>query len=635
MKRPWSPVAASTVIATFAVVLLMAPLAPAQVFQHVPSDALVVFQVKDLQATSKKLGDLSQKLGIAQMSPDAGDPLAAFKKKMNLEKGLDETKDAGFYLPNQELKKDQKPQMVVLLPVSDYKAFLENFENPKTQGDVTVIKLPDNPDDSYVVNWDNYAAIGTTADSVSKKPDGLTPQGQAAKQIDSKDMVFFVNMKSARTRLLPEIQKGRAKVLADFDKQMHEAAAKQGGQAEQPGEGAEAQAKAEAEAIAKQAQQFAPLMKAGINRAMDVVEQVVTDSDAATWGVQFSDTGMKPGWMLEFAQGSPSAQKLSQFKGTDQPLLSGLPQLKYLFFGGMSFDGKAAAQLIKEFAAPLEQQIAALGPQAQPIQQYLSAAEAMTNAFQSSSMGFVTPSGALGQDAIFQFVGINHGDAKAMGEAQRQMFDSQQAMMQTFMPAQAKAQVKTTFTANARTVDGVTLNKLSTSFATPAGQQPNPQQAQMQQMMSFLYGPGGMNVLSGAVNDNTLISAEGVNDQNLSKLIASAKAGQDVLKEEASFKPTEQELPNQRLGAFYVQLDQIATTIATYAKAFGMPVNFQLPPDLSPVGIAISTQGSALEADGFVPTQTIQSIVAAGMQTYMQMQGGNGAGGEKPAGGGL
>jgi len=105
------------------------------------------------------------------------------------------------------------------------------------------------------------------------------------------------------------------------------------------------------------------------------------------------------------------------------------------------------------------------------------------------------------------------------------------------------------------------------------------------------------------------------------------------LSQQPALQPTSQQLPQQRLAAFYVGLDQIATTAANYAKAFGMPVNFQLPPDLPPAGVALSTTENTIRGDGFLPTQTVQSIIAAGMQTYMQMQGGQQPGGAGGAGG--
>jgi hypothetical protein len=90
-------------------------------------------------------------------------------------------------------------------------------------------------------------------------------------------------------------------------------------------------------------------------------------------------------------------------------------------------------------------------------------------------------------------------------------------------------------------------------------------------------------------------------------------------------------LPSSRAFEIYVPLDEVVTTGLTYAKQFGFAVPVQLPPDLPPLGGTVSTEGSTMKLDGYIPTPLVQSLVAAGMQAAMQMQGGGGGG---PPGGG-
>jgi hypothetical protein len=134
-----------------------------------------------------------------------------------------------------------------------------------------------------------------------------------------------------------------------------------------------------------------------------------------------------------------------------------------------------------------------------------------------------------------------------------------------------------------------------------------------------------MNGLVGAIGADKMIGAVDTNDALVSKLIASAKANQDVIT--PGLAAIDAQLPKSRLMAGYFQLDQFATTLAGYAKMFGMPVNFQLPQNLPPIGGTLATEGNAVRTDIFVPTQTLQSVIAAGIQSYMQMQGGQAPGG--------
>jgi hypothetical protein len=319
-------------------------------------------------------------------------------------------------------------------------------------------------------------------------------------------------------------------------------------------------------------------------------------------------------------------------KNSDSSMLAGLPQIKYLMFGGSNDQNKAIGQAVTDFLAPIEKEFAALGADGQTMQKWTDAVKAYMGSATASAFGAATPSGMIGQDAIIQPMGVLTGDSKQILDAQKQMFDSQQAvtdmaMQLTGAPPAARPQMKMTYTANAKTVDGVTLNQMSTSFGAQPGQPMNAQQAQMQQMMTFMYGPGGLNAYAGAVDDKHVVSAAGANDQLLAKLIASAKAGTDTLSQSPGVAATAKNLPPTRVAAFYVGLDQIATTVANYAKAFGMPINFQVPADLPPVGFTFGSDGNALRGDWHVPTQTVQSLVAAGMQAYMQMQGGQQPGG--------
>src|SRR5262249_16316130 len=153
---------------------------------------------------------------------------------------------------------------------------------------------------------------------LAKKPDGLLPTALAAKELDSKDVIAYVNMKSARTRILPAIANSRAKILADVEKGVM--------QAGQPGRPPRARpgqpAPAPAPAANAQAQKMAPIGKAFVNRLIDVAEQVSRDADGASYGVAIDDAGIKTTGLVEFAAGSPSAGRVAEFKNTDASMLA-------------------------------------------------------------------------------------------------------------------------------------------------------------------------------------------------------------------------------------------------------------------------------------------------------------------------
>ena len=149
---------------------------------------------------------------------------------------------------------------------------------------------------------------------------------------------------------------------------------------------------------------------------------------------------------------------------------------------------------------------------------------------------------------------------------------------------------------------------------------------QAQMVMNYMYGPNGATVLAGIVGDKVL-AVSGVPDATISTVITAMKSNDNPLSKNPAVKAVSDQLPKNRIAELYLPLDQLLTTVATYAGAMGMNVPVQLPPDLPPIGGTISTDGNALRVDSYTPTELIKAIVAAAIQVQMQMQGGRQPGG--------
>ena len=634
---PLVPARIAAAAVAVAVMMFIAPLtASAQVLQQVPGDALVVIKINKIKPVSDKIAAFAKKLGLDQVQPNFADPLGAAQKKMGITQGLDPNGEAAIVIANGDMK-GQEPPLMVLFPVSDYNAFLKNFAGVKTDGEISVVKVKDDANESYVAKRGNYAALAAKREFLAAQAQGVTPSAMAAKELSGKDIVAYVNMKSARAKILPELQKNRAKILADFEKGFRQngqqqpprrpgAAGAAGANPDAPAAGAPGAANAAAANAQKE--KFLPLAKSVVNRALDLAEQVLTDADAATYGWEFADTGLKATGLVEFNPTSPSGQRVAQLKNSPDSLVKGLPAGKYWFFAGTSGNNVEAGQkMINDFLAPIEKEMNALGADAKPMQDYMTAARQYMGNLKGQSFGWVAPQGMIGQEAVFQIVSVQRGNAPQLQEAAKKMFNSQQQIMQAFGGPAAQQEIKTSYTANAKNIDGVAFDLMQTQFVPPAGGQRTPQQMQAQQMMTWLYGPGGVNAYVGPVGADKLVTATGVAEPMLKQLVASAKADQDALGTAGPVASTSAQLPKERMAAWYIQIDNFATSVANYAKAFGMPINFQVPANLAPLGGTLSAQGSAVRLDGYAPTQTLQSVITAVMQTYMQMQGGQQPGG--------
>ena len=89
-------------------------------------------------------------------------------------------------------------------------------------------------------------------------------------------------------------------------------------------------------------------------------------------------------------------------------------------------------------------------------------------------------------------------------------------------------------------------------------------------------------------------------------------------------KPIAAALPKKRFAEAYYCVDEVFSTGVRAAGQFGMPVNVTLPPDLQPIGVTVGSSEGALEINSYVSSDLIQALISAGMQVYMQMQGGGG-----------
>ena len=704
------------VVAVALVVCFCASARAQGVLDQVPADAWVVLRVNKLEQTNKKVAAWAEAMGIAQMSPEAADPLGALERQANI-KGLDKSRDMAFVLMNPAgTENDPEKSILILLPTNDYKTLAASLPNAKTEGALTTFNASedgaDEEEKGFAANWGAYAAISPTQALVSKKPGGLKLTGLAAKEMQSKDAVIYANIPAMRSKLLPELKKARENARKQFQAQMggnagagetitapppettRPGAAPANRPAQRPGgagttpppggrrqgtpgnsqKGQEPQVLADdaaaVELVAFQQQparqpgqrpaqqparrpaapaqpapgaggdpaeamkQYVPAIQAVMDQYFVFAERFLTDANAATFSINLTDEGLNTTMAAEFAQGSYLGKIASGMKNTDANLMAGLPgERPYFGFGGFNVSPDVMSQLVTDIMDPVLKQLAGTGQGGQNITQMVNAAKTMLQNTKTTAFGYPAPQGALGTESVIQSVAVSTGNAKAIADSQKTMLKGMNSLMQGMQGLQAQGagaagqppvQMDFQVQEGAKTVGGVKLDQYKFDMQMDA--ENNPQAAQAQQMMAMIYGPNGMSGVMGAVNDKTFIAVQGATDQLIEATVKSAQNPQDRLSGLAQVKAVSGQLPQNRFGVCYLQLDQIVGTGARYAQGFGMPLKMQLPQNLPPIGFSAASEGTALRFDTHVPTTTIQSIVAAGMQAYMQMQGGGAEG---------
>jgi hypothetical protein len=581
------------VAAAVALAMFIASAARAQVLTLVPSDAMVVIKIKNLQDVSAKVAALSQAWGLANIRPELNDPLGTLLTAANIGPGLNKTGEAAVAIMK-PAPGTGEPSMVALVPVTDYKTFATSLPNAKIEGDMTTFGLAGNPETMYASDWGKFAAISNSKEMVAKKGAGVQATGVSAKELAAKDLIVYANMKAISKEALPHFQQMRPQVLQMMDQGLA------AGGGVNP--------------------KYVPVIKAYMGQIFDVMEGFLRDSTGAAFGINLSKDGISTTLMAEFEPGSYGGKAIAGMKNTDASFTAGLPEGKYFMYGGMTMNPATDLKLLNDFIAPMEKELTAMGADGKPILDYLAAFRAVLGATKQSNFGMVAPAGnAIGQQGAIQSVNVITGDTAKLAAAQKQMMAT---MGEILKMAGIGEMLKIETTPAAKTVDGVTLDQMTMSMNM---QPQTPQEQQAAVIVQMLTGPKGLTGYMGAIGADKMVSVAGGDDALLSATIQAAKNNSDPLGKGVAAKVAAG-LPQNRLAAIYLPLDTIATTVLDVMAARGMPAGVKLPPNLPPLAWVVDSEGTALRVDGYIPAQTVQSLIAAGMQMWLQGMNGGGAG---------
>jgi hypothetical protein len=578
------------VAAAWCLLGLTAPLAQAQVLNQVPSDALVVLKINKLQETNTKVANLLQTLGLTDLVPTLKDPLASAEAQSGLGAGIDTKRDAAAVMLNGTFEKDGAPPFVLLVPVSDYKAFIGSVTVVRTEGDVTIAHFKDNEDDAFIEQWGDYAAISDKKDNVLVKHEALHPAGVTGQELESKDVCVYFNFPSLKTILLPQLKDAPDKAMEEIGKQQTD-------------------------------EKKLKVAKAGITQLVAAATEFVNDAQGVTWGISITNEGIASNLVVELTPDSYLGKLTSSMKSTEGPLLGGLPKENYLLYGGYVLSPEVSAKVFDDLINPINKELDGLGDEGKKVNELLASYHEMLASVDSASFGMVAPTAAIGQGPLIRILGVTKGDADKLKTVQGKMVDGQSALM-ALLGSPGGDLLKTTVTPNFKTVNGVKFDRVQTEVNPDNTSQ---EAMAMSDQLSKMYGPDGARFLMGEVDAKTLVAASGIDDDLLGQAIDASKDNKDVLTED--LKAVDAGLPKSRSAVFYLGLDQILSTGINYAKANGFPVPVQLPNNLPPIGFTFGTQGPTMHYDAFVPTKLMQSLVQAGAAVYQQFNNRGGGGG--------
>jgi len=584
------------VIAAVLLALLIARPAPAAdptaALEAAPADAHLVLVIPSLSGGSEKLAAMNEALGLDV--PELRDVLGRFKTESGAIHGLDDEGAMLIVVPNVSALTVPGPTkpLLVLAPVTDYQAFIGNYEVVTEEGsDIATLTLP-RGQTAYARSVEGHAVLcPVKAAAEAYQPAG--GEGAAAmagklgaaggRTLAEADAALYLDLEAMAPVLTP---------LIDVGLQQANAQARQMGQMGM-----------DAEAVKSMQASYA--MYAGVAKA------VLRDAAGGLMALSLTPRGNAMSFAVQFKPDTPLARMFPG--GGDGPttMLADLPDKPYIFAGAMDAQamdmGLIVEELLKHLPAEEEAGMLKMTRQSLPM---LKDVKGWAGAFYAPA-----PGGAMGMFNMLQVAYVE--DAAAYLKQTRQQTQQMDGMT---MPAGVGGQMtfRTTYQEKAMEIEGTPVDQYSVTMQLPPD---------MQQSMTWLLMMMGGSGYGGyiAAKDNAVISTT-VTDPNLITAgLKAVGAGAGIGADPALAELRQDALPEALAMEGYLSLVGIARTANPMMQMFGMPA-VNVPADLPPIAFGLGVENSGLAYRMYVPNATVKFLIDEGRKLRGNMRGGPGGG---------
>jgi hypothetical protein len=577
----------------------------ADVAEWIPADALVVFKVNNIQQVNTDASALLREFGVAEQDPAMANPLAALQQETGIREGVNLDGNLAVYLANGDLE-GEVPPMVILIPVSDYQAFLGNFQNRQDEGggitrvrmgnqeDMEEGEMGDDDDAGYIMEMGEYAGLSPIKELLKKPEQAIEFGGVTAGMLDERDMVVYANFRTVGPMLLQMMQQHNARDQAK--QEMKEGLAEN-----------------------EQFARFEPVADIFIDQVFDFAERFLNEADAAAVTMDLGEQGIGLGSVGQFKPDSYMANLFGEMAASDEPLLSGLPEGNYIAFGGSTDNREMTSRLFEDLLGPVVARLREVEG-SEKLATYIEAIKTQVSAAGESRMGWFAPSGPVGNSPLLQQVVIQGGDVAALKQAQRQVAELQPEIMAELMGEELEGMgmnMAMTYEAEAKEVAGVTFDKLSADMEQMEQQQ---QQGMGALPMGMIFGPEGPTTYLGQVDDH-LLMVGGLNDQQITSVIEAVRDDSAPLADDEGVQMVLDQLPDSRTAVFFFRPDELVKSGVGLARQMGMNLPIQMRDNLPPAGFAVAPAEHSVRAEAFIPKDLISAMIVAGLQAQQQMGG--------------
>lgn len=535
---------------------------PPSGLEMAPNDAAAILFVPNLSKFSQRLANLNDalRLDLDQLS----DPLLGFKQALNISKGFNDDGPALIVVTGgAEGAPASEQNTLVLLPVSDYGAFVSTFSGDPNSPVASISTLEGNT--GFVRKLGSFALIGQKKEAIENyRPSNAAGALQATagkygmQIINGSDMSLYLNVAAMSTKVKSTVEAARL--------------------------GAEAMASQGKPSARDSSKVVGTMLQAGI-------DAIARDASSMVLGFDLGEGGVGVTMSLQFKPGTPLATRFGN--GAEAgPLLNRLPGDPYLMASAINLQGIGIGPWAKDVISliPADKNADFAG-----FRRFLSLLEKSKSVTQSL---YLPPPSTLATNFYNGLTVTDTTDPKAFVAAFK---ESVLAMDNEKTATKDDVKINCTYTPNAVTIDGASVDQYAIRYTSPI--ESSSKTDTMGTVISMIGGSGqtGYVVIMG----NNVITTTTPDTQ----LIRSAFA---ALKQEGGLGSTltgvRSHLPSKSSAEMYIHFGGIATALNPIMSMLRLP-SLQLPPaDLPPVGIGANLQGSNLGMRVYMPVATLKFI---------------------------
>ena len=355
-----------------------------------------------------------------------------------------------------------------------------------------------------------------------------------------------------------------------------------------------------------------PVMQAAAGQVLAAGEHFLGECSGAVISGNLGDEGINLAAVVDFRADSYLGKIALGMHNVEGSLTAGLPEAKYIAYGGGSINPQQAVQVIDDALGPIMLEMNKLvPPNKKSTSDYMTGLHEAVGSTQTQAIGVLAPAGQLGEVSLVQVVNVINGDAGKIIEGQKTTTAAKAELTKLFAGALVMP-FSDNFAADAKTIAGVLFSKVEAKMHVAPNTPPvaAAMAAGQPTWFNMIYGAGGMSALFGKVDDKHVLVGVNVDDATMAAAVGAIKESADALAQRAGMQMVNKNLPARRSGAGYVCVDVLLGTIMDYARKAGEPVPpMQFKANMAPVGITLGSEQSAYRVDCFVPSEVVEDLM--------------------------